>query len=109
MKIITGSEQSLEALLTSITSLSKEILINIGREVNEDGHLVSKRKDGSRGTSLTCSYGSIIYDKGQDIKYIIHPDSFKGRWYDKHINSLCELITDEYTVIDNFEPTREEI
>lgn len=93
MKVIQGTQEELQSLLDAFDEYGRIVFIQMGRELTEEGWLISRS-----GNSVTKTYGLVQEDSVQGL-YITHPDTFRGRWDDPpYIEGLLALIPETLTV-----------
>jgi len=109
IKVITGSEQDLIRLLADIRVIVVNALKDAGRDVDADGNLNCCNEANKNASVKITKYGSIEHDETQEIYYVRHFDKLRGKGWDDHLDAIEELLTDEFEVADDFEPTSEAI
>lgn len=98
MKIIQDTKESLQASLITFDAFGVAALTSMGREFNDDGHLISN------GSDLVTETYDVIHEDIEQGFYITHPEAFRGRWEDAYVDGLIDLIPE--TATSNLEFTR---
>lgn len=109
MKVITGTEQDLTRLLGDIRVIVVNALKDAGRDVDNEGNLICCNCVNKSASVKITNYGSLEHDEEQGVYYVCHFDKLRGKGWDDHLDAIEELITDEFEVVEEFEPTSEAI
>ncbi len=106
MKVITGTKQDLTTLISDIRVIVVKALTDAGRDVDSDGNLICCNNQNKSHTVKMTRYGTLEHDEAQDVYYVRHFDKLRGKGWDEHLDAIEALITEEFEVVDDFEPTQ---